>query len=489
MINSMSIKETLKKASRSTRFFHRQAYRHLGLWHMHKQIDISLALMLLLCVVSFPILIKCSFKKLPTETEPEVIDIIADELTPVTESEDVHEDLGDAPVEAETHVSLNELEKRVQLGELKMDMRVLQKGESLITILSQEKVPAGERMDIVESLELLINLKSLKPGMNIMLFKEGENVVGLSLVVKEGETLSVLKEADDTWTPFSHAGRVETKTIRWEGTVERTFSGSAQKAGVPENLVGQIINALDGEIDFATDIKADATFDVIAEYKETEGGLEIGSKQLIYIGLSNGSKEIHRYAYTPKNGSAGFYDAKGKSVNKQIMKRPLKAKARVSSPFGVRMHPILKYKIFHKGVDLAAPTNTPVMAAADGKIDLLGRKGGYGKYISITHANGWKTAYAHLNGYRKDLKVGSYVKRGEVIGYVGSTGRSTGPHLHFEVLKNKNVVAPFGNNVILGNQLTGFALEQFQNWAESIHPDFKQHLAGKIPPIPMPKPF
>ena len=486
----MSLKETLQKASRSTRLFHRQAYRRLGLWHLHKQIDISLALMLLLCIITFPILMRCSFKPLPDEMEPLPSSEVSDEEpTTITENEDVHEDFGDVPVEKEIHVSLNELEKRVQLGELKMETRALQKGESLITVLSQEKVPAGERMDIVESLELLINLKSLKPGMNIMLFKEGENVVGLSLIVKDGETVSVLKEADDTWTPFSHAGRVETKTMRWEGTVERTFSGSAPKAGVPENLVNQIINALDGEIDFGVDIKAGATFDVVAEYKETEGGMEIGSKQLVYIGLSNGTKEIHRYAYTPKNGSAGFYDAKGRSVSKQIMKRPLKAKARVSSPFGVRFHPILKYKIFHKGVDLAAPTNTPIMAAADGKIDLLGRKGGYGKYISITHANGWKTAYAHLNGYRKDLKVGSYVKRGEVIGYVGSTGRSTGPHLHFEVLKNKNVVAPFGNNVIQGNQLTGFALEQFQSWAESVHPDFKQHLAGKVPPIPGPKPF
>ena len=485
----MRLKETLQKASRSTRFLHRQAYRHLGLWHLHKQIDISLALMLLLCIISFPILMKCSFKKLPTEDEPEIEDVLSEELTSITETEDVHEDLGDAPVEAEHHISMNELEKRVQLGELNMEMRTLQKGESLLGVLSQEKVPAAERMEIVDSLELLINLKNLRPGMNMMLFKEKETLVGLSLTVKEGESVSVLKEADGTWTPFSHAGRVETKTIRWEGVVERTFSGSAQKTGVPENLVSQIISALDGEIDFNTDIRAGASFDIIAEYKETEGGLEIGSKQLIYVGLSNGKTELHRYAYAPKNATSGFYDAKGRSVSKQIMKRPLKGKSRISSPFGVRLHPILKYKIFHKGVDLAAPLNTPIVAAADGKIDLLGRKGGYGKYISITHAGGWKTAYAHLNGYRKDLKVGSYVKRGEVIGYVGSTGRSTGPHLHFEVIKNKNVVAPLKNNVIHGNQLTGFALEQFQSWAETIHPDFKQHLAGKIPPVPMPKPF
>ena len=490
MIITMKLKETLHKTKRITRIFHHKAYRHLGLWHLHKQIDISMAVMLILCVVSFPILMKCSFKKLPSEKGLQIpeIGLLSEEET-ITETEDVHEDLGDAPVEKELHISLNELEKRVQLGELRMEMRVLQKGESLLTILSQEKVPTKERMDIVEALELLINLKNLKPGMNIMLFKEEDTLVGLSLAIKDAENLSVLKEADGTWTPFSHTGRVETKTIRWTGVVERTFSGSAQKTGVPENLVGQIINALDGEIDFATEIKAGAVFDVIAEYKETEGGLEVGSKQLVYIGLSNGKKEIHRYAYTPKNGTIGFYNAKGKSISKQIMKRPLEKKSRVSSPFGVRFHPILKYRIFHKGVDLATPMNTKIYAAADGRIELLGRKGGYGKYISIIHANGWKTAYAHMNGYRKDLKVGSYVKRGDVIGYVGSTGRSTGPHLHFEVIKNKQIVNPLGNNIIQGNQLTGFALEQFQSWAEMIHPDFKKHLAGKMPPIPMPKPF
>ena len=485
----MTLKSTLQKASRGTRLFRRKAYRRLGLWHLHKQIDISLALMVALCLFSFPLLMRCSFRQLPSPAEVPDIEIFPDEMATITETEEVHEDLGDAPVEKEEHTSLSELEKRVQLGELSMTARSLQKGESLLTVLSQEKVSASERMNIVESLELLINLKSLKPGMNMMVFKDKEELVGLSLSVRDGENISVLKEADGSWTPFSHMERVETKIIRWEGVVERTFSGSAQKVGVPENLVGQIINALDGEVDFSSDIKAGATFDIIAEYKETEGGLEIGNKQLVFVGLTNGKKEIYRYAYTPKNGTAGFYDAKGKSVSKQIMKRPLKAKARVSSPFGERFHPILKYRIFHKGVDLAAPKNTPIMAAADGKIDLLGRKGGYGKYISIQHANGWKTAYAHLNGYRKDLKVGSYVRRGEVIGYVGNTGRSTGPHLHFEVIRNKNVVSPFGNNVIQGNQLTGFALEQFQSWAETIHPDFKQHLAGKAPPVPMPKPF
>ena len=207
-------------------------------------------------------------------------------------------------------------------------------------------------------------------------------------------------------------------------------------------------------------------------------------KQLLYIGLKTGSKEIHKYAY----GNA-FYDAKGRTAEKAIMKRPLKARPRLSSPFGKRRHPILQYEIYHKGVDLAVPKNTPVVAAADGTIEIIGRKGSYGKYIRLGHKGGYQTAYAHLNGYRQDLKVGSRVKRGEVIAYVGTTGRSTGPHLHFEVIKNGKVVDPFGTNKISSAQLSGFELEKFQSWAESINPDFKMHLIGKIPGVPMRKPF
>ena len=137
MMNFMRLKETLQKASRTTRLFHYRTYRRLGLWHLHKQIDISMALMLLLCVVSFPILMKCSFKKLPDELPSEVIDVESvsdEELTPITETEDVHEDLGDAPVENETHVSLSELEKRVEP-------------------LKNERDKALKKIDLIESLK------------------------------------------------------------------------------------------------------------------------------------------------------------------------------------------------------------------------------------------------------------------------------------------------------------------------------------------------
>lgn len=450
---------------------------------INRQFIIIVLLLVLFCFLTLPFVLK------PIPKEEEEITFLDEEniieIPELTEPEQVHEDLGDEPVEEREELSLEELEKRAVAGELTATTHVMAKGDSLLSILSEQKVPANERMEIVDSLSLLLDLKSLKPGLTFLFFHDQEGKLqGLSVRQKENESLAVLREKDNSWVTFSQTGRVETKQEHVQVVIERTFSGSAQKAGVPNNIINQITGALDGEFDFTTDIKPNDTVDIIMESKVTQGGLEIGSKQLLYIGLKTAKVTLHKYAY---NGS--FYDARGQTSEKTLMKRPLKARPRLSSPFGKRRHPILQYEIFHKGVDLAVPKNTPVMAAADGVVEIIGRKGSYGKYIRLGHKGGYQSAYAHLNGYRQDLKVGSHVKRGDVIAYVGTTGRSTGPHLHFEVIKDGKVVNPFGNNKISSSRLTGFELEKFQSWAESIHPDFKEHLAGKLPPLPPKKPF
>ncbi len=476
----MKFEQRLKNTWRRGRVLRYRAYKKIGMARHWRKIDLSLFLMFMLCAATFPFFISPRVSDTPPATPQ----------TDTETSEVVHTDLGDDPVVPARQNTLDELEKRAQLGELTMDLRTLEKGSSLLHLLSDAHVPQSERLDIVEALELMVDLKALRPGMSFILFKQANGrVEGLSVQPQDDETIAVVRESDDTWTPFTAAGRIETKTIRRQGTVERTFSGSALKAGIPESIVAQVTAALDGEVDFATDMRPADSFDIIFERKKTPSGLEIGGKQLLFIGLKMAQKEVYRYAYTAKNGTTSFYDARGKSGEKALMQRPLKARSRVSSPYGRRRHPILMYEIFHHGVDLAAPMNTPIQAAADGVITQLGRKGGYGKYIRIRHTDGYQTAYGHMNGYRQDLKVGSKVKRGEVIGYVGSTGRSTGPHLHFEVIKNGKTVNPFRKNVIAAKQLKNFELEQFFADAAALHPDFAAHRAGKIPPVPPMRPF
>lgn len=477
----MKLQERLHYTLRQGRVLKYRTYKKMGVARHRKKIDLSLFLMFMACAATFPFLLMPS---------PKQADISEPKDTPVQAIEDVHADLGDDPVIEPKQTSLDELEKQVQLGELTLDVASLEKGSTLLSLLSNAGIPAGDRLKIVDALELMIDLKSLKPGLMFMLFRAPTNQIrGISAQIRDGETIAVIQEEDGQWTPFTAAGRIETQSVRKVGTVERTFSGSAQKAGIPESVIAQVTAALDGEVDFMTDIRPGDTFDIIFETKVTAGGLEVGSKQLLFIGLKTQKKEIYRYAFTAGSGATSFYDARGRSVSKAFMKRPLKARSRLSSPYGRRRHPILMYEIFHHGVDLAAPMNTPIMAAMDGVITQLGRKGGYGKYIRIRHTDGYQTAYGHMNGYRQDLKVGSKVKRGEVIGYVGSTGRSTGPHLHFEILKNNKTVNPFGRHVIPFKQLSGFELEQFLSAAEALHPNFARHRAGKIPPVPGLRPF
>ena len=146
-------------------------------------------------------------------------------------------------------------------------------------------------------------------------------------------------------------------------------------------------------------------------------------------------KKFEYAAYKNKNGFTDYYDRKGKSVKKTLMRTPIDG-ARLSSRYGKRRHPILGYSKMHKGVDFAAPRGVPIMAAGDGVIEYIGRNGAYGKYIRIRHNSVYKTAYAHLSRFRKGLRKRHRVKQGRTIGYVGSTGRSTGPHLHYEVIIN-----------------------------------------------------
>ena len=165
----------------------------------------------------------------------------------------------------------------------------------------------------------------------------------------------------------------------------------------------------------------------------------IGNGDILFSEFNLSKKSLINYKYTTSRGSTLYFNRKGRSVKKALLKTPVNG-ARISSRFGYRRHPILAYTKLHTGIDFAAPRGTPVFAAGGGVVEYVGRKGSYGKYIRIRHNSKYKTAYAHLSRYKRRLRKGSRVKQGQVIAYVGTTGRSTGPHLHYEVLfkKQKN---------------------------------------------------
>ena len=178
-------------------------------------------------------------------------------------------------------------------------------------------------------------------------------------------------------------------------------------------------------------------------------------------------KPIGYYRHKNNNGNIGWYDENGKSAVRTLMRTPVNG-ARLSSSYGMRKHPISGYNKLHKGVDFAVPTGTPVLAAGSGRIETAGWNGNYGRYIRIRHNNTYQTAYAHLSGIAKGVYAGAQVDQGQVIGFVGSTGRSTGPHLHYEILVNRRQVNPMTINLPTGKNLPEIEYDQFRKTIKNV---------------------
>ncbi len=488
----MSLTNRIRKASQQSKIFRYKTYKKIGCVGHRKSVDrIIMSLMIVLLIVGAFFIIKrdtSTVDSLNCSPDCPIEPVINEEAQEI-----VHSDLGDETVieEENPELSINDLEDRVRKQTAKIKTLSLNKNESFASFLARANLAKPNQTGVLETLGALIDVKSLKKGTTVIFFfdKKNDSFLGLSVSLSHEEYIAVIKNENGEFSASFQEGAPETKNKRVVGKIERTFSGSAQKYGVPKRVVDQILNALGSEINLRNGVRKGDKFEIIYSQKITPGGLEIDSQnQALYVGIKMGSKEYHRYLYTDKSGTPAFYNPFGQRGQRTLEKRPVKAVPRLSSPFGWRVHPVLMYRIFHSGVDLACPRGTPVYAGGDGTIVHLGRKGAYGKYIKIKHAPGLETAYGHLNGYKAGLKAGSRVKQGDIIAYVGSTGRATGPHLHYEVWKNGKTTNPFQTHVISGKQLTGFELEQFQSFAESINPDFQKHLLGKFPPIPPMRP-
>ena len=200
-------------------------------------------------------------------------------------------------------------------------------------------------------------------------------------------------------------------------------------------------------------------------------GVVVNNGEIQYAKLTLRGTELPLYRFETPEGNLDYFNTKGESVRKALMKTPIDG-ARLSSRFGNRKHPILGYTRLHAGVDFAAPRGTPIYAAGDGTVTVAGTNGGYGKYIKIRHNGTYSTAYAHLNGYARGVRKGKRVRQGQVIGYVGSTGRSTGPHLHYEIHRNGKQINPLGLKLPSGEKLKGQTLEAFLSLRDTVDRQF-----------------
>jgi murein DD-endopeptidase MepM/ murein hydrolase activator NlpD len=239
---------------------------------------------------------------------------------------------------------------------------------------------------------------------------------------------------------------------------------TALRNNVPNSVIEEFVRIYSYDVDFQRKVQNGDSFDVL--YAEDESGE--GRNEVRYASLTVGGDTRKYYRYqTTDDGAYDYYDETGKSAKKFLVRKPV-AVGLMRSGFGERNHPLLHYMKMHTGVDWAAPYGTPIFAAGNGSIDEIGVKGGYGKYVRIRHANGYQTAYGHMTAFARGLNVGSKVRQGQVIGFVGSTGLSTGAHVHFEILINDRFVDPMKVKLPRGRVLDGAGLAQFEKDREQL---------------------
>lgn len=231
---------------------------------------------------------------------------------------------------------------------------------------------------------------------------------------------------------------------------------------VPAETIVQILKVHAYDTDYRRRLRVgdqlEMFFDVM---DEASGELQLG--ELLFTSITAGGETSRFYRYRSPDGSIDFFDGDGNNAKRFLMRRPVRgADVRLTSGFGLRFHPLLNDRKMHTGVDWAAPTGTPILAAGNGVIEHAGRKGAYGNYVRIRHANGYQTAYAHMSRIAPNAREGIKVRQGQVIGYIGSTGLSSGPHLHYEVLVNTRFVNPMSIQVPREKQLDGKQLAEFQ---------------------------
>lgn len=238
---------------------------------------------------------------------------------------------------------------------------------------------------------------------------------------------------------------------------------TAEQQGIPPDVILQILKIHAYETDFRQRVRAGDGFEFFFDVKDEERGIEGSLGELLATAVTSAGETHRFYRFRTPDGVVDYYDEQGNTSRKFLMRRPVRGEdVRITSGFGVRRHPILQVPKMHTGVDWACATGTPIMAAGSGVIEEAGRKGEYGNYIRIRHANGYKTAYGHMSRFASGVSEGVKVRQGQIIGYVGATGLASGPHVHFEVLVNSSYVDPMSIQVPRERALSGRQIAEFQ---------------------------
>ena len=340
----------------------------------------------------------------------------------------------------------------------------LQEGETFTGALKQADLQDDEINDVVNIISKKIDLRKLKVGTLIETYTKSVNdkkIINEIIIYPDIEKKIYVKKVNNKFVAGEDKKKLFSKLKLYEVEIHNSIYESLKKIDTPDEIIMEFVQLYSFDIDFQRDIKKGNKIKILFEiYTDSQNNyIKSGNINFSEIILDDESYELYRFQ-SEGDEFVEYFNSDGKSATKALMKTPING-ARLSSGFGMRKHPILGYNKKHQGVDFAAPTGTPIMAAGTGHIEFVGNNGGAGKYIRIKHLNGYKTSYSHLSKYASGIQKNVKVRQGQVIGYVGNTGLSTGPHLHYEVIFNGKRINPMKMKLPSGKQLKDKNLEIF----------------------------
>ena len=324
---------------------------------------------------------------------------------------------------------------------------------------------------IINSLKNEFDLRNLNIGQYIYLYENNKNKITKIVIPINFETEIILKIESDNIILSKVQVKTSREMVSKEFIIDSSLYSDGIKAGIPLPILIQTIKLYSFDIDFQRDIKKNTQLKLTFEKFYNLKREQIKYGDIEYVNLIIENKELEYFLFETDEGFDDYFNSEGKNVKKSLLKTPIDG-ARLSSNFGMRKHPILGYNKLHKGVDFAAKSGTPVYAGGNGIIEFMGNNGGYGNYIRIRHNNNYKTAYAHLSNFKKGIYKGIRVNQGDVIGFVGSTGNSTGPHLHYEIIYQDKQINPMTLKLPSGKILQEDELIRFIKISKNIYANY-----------------
>jgi murein DD-endopeptidase MepM/ murein hydrolase activator NlpD len=367
----------------------------------------------------------------------------------------------DAPTDPPTIVDAPAPERQ------RLDVEVAS-GDTLIGMLLSLGIARAEAHAAVEGLRDVYDPRRLRPGQRLQVETDAaaSRLVRLAFAPSGRERIELVRVDDGGFQALVRERATVTEEQLVEAEVRSSLHAAAIAAGVPPAVLAEVVRIFSWDVDYQRETRPGDEIAVLFARERVPDGPVIDAGDVRYARLHVAGRVLEAFRFE-RDGEAVFFTREGESLRKFLLRTPVNG-ARMSSGFGMRRHPILGYNRMHRGVDFAAPRGTPIYAAGDGRLARVGRYGGYGNYVRIEHGDGYATAYAHLSRFATGMRSGRRVEQGEVIGYVGSTGRSTGPHLHFEVLKNGEQVDPLEVAQPPAENLAGTALAAFRREVRAV---------------------